>query len=90
MSTSGRTVFVLVGAIGMLGATLVSGCATSEQWADWRGHSSHFASGQHMAFSMRNTEGSAPSVRRADVEASRVESWWGRVITVSPDQIFQN
>ena len=63
MSTSGRTVFVLVGAIGMLGATLVSGCATQEQWADWRGHSSHFASGQHMAFSMRHTEGSVPRVR---------------------------
>jgi hypothetical protein len=89
MSTSGRTVLAL-GAIGMLGASLVSGCATREQWAEWRSHSSHFASGQHMAFSMRNTEGSAPSVRRADVEASRIENWWGQVVTVSPDQIFQN
>ena len=90
MSTSRRTVFAVAGAIGMLGATLISGCATREQWAEWRGHSSHFASGQHLAFSMRNTEGSAPSVRRADMEASRVESWWGQVITVRPDQIFQN
>ena len=88
MSTPGRIAVALVGAIGLLGA--VSSCATREQWADWRGHSSHFASGQHMAFSMRNTEGAAPRVRRSDVEASRVENWWGRVITVSPDQIFQN
>ena len=90
MTTSGRTVFALVGAIAMLGTTLASGCATREQWADWRSHSSHFASGQHLAFSMRHTEGSVPHVRRADVEASRVENWWGRVVTVSPDKIFQN
>jgi hypothetical protein len=69
---------------------LAGGCATSEQWRDWRSHSSHFASGQHMGFSLRNTEGSSPRVRRADVEASRIENWWGKPITVSPDQIFQN
>ena len=90
MSTSGRTVIALVGGLGILGAALASGCATHEQWVEWRGHSSHFASGQHMSFSMRNTEGSAPRVRRTDVEASRMESWWGQVVTVSPDQIFQN
>jgi hypothetical protein len=69
---------------------LAAGCATSEQWRDWRSHSTHFASGQHMGFSLRNTEGSPPRVRRSDVEASRAESWWGKAITVSPDQIFQN
>lgn len=74
----------------MVGVLLLGGCATSEQWSEWRGHSSHFASGQHMAFSMRNTEGSAPRVSRRDVDASGRETWWGRAITVSPDQIFQN
>ena len=70
--------------------SVTGGCATTEQWQEWRSHSTHFASGQHMGFSLRNSEGSAPRVRRSDVEASRVESWWGKAITVSPDQIFQN
>ena len=69
---------------------LTAACATSEQWADWRNHSTHFASGQHLAFSFRNTEGSAPSVRRSDIEASRAENWWGKAVTVNPEQIFQN
>jgi hypothetical protein len=29
-------------------------------------------------------------VTRTDVEAARQESWWGKAITVSPEQIFQN
>lgn len=78
-------------AVLVLGAVVaLGGCATSEQWADWRGHTSHFASGTHMGFSLRNREGSAPRVRRTDVEASRTENWWGQVITVKPEQIFQN
>ncbi len=69
---------------------LVGGCATGEEWAEWRNHPTHFASGQHLGFSVRNTEGSPPRVRRSDVEAARVESWWGKPVTVSPEQIFQN
>lgn len=76
----------------MLGGALalVGGCATGEQWKDWHGHSTHFASGQHGVFSLRNTEGSAPKVRRSDIEADRAEKWWGQVVSVRPDQIFQN
>jgi len=66
------------------------GCATAEEWREWRSHSTHFASGQHMAFSVRNREGTKPHVRRSDVDAARAQNWWGKVITVSPDQIFQN
>ncbi len=70
---------------------LTSACATSEEWAEWRNHSSHFASGDHGLFSLRNNrDGSNPRVYRADVEAARQESWWGKAITVNPDQIFQN
>lgn len=71
-------------------AVIASGCATSEEWAEWRSHSSHFASGQHATFSLKNREGTAPRVARGDIEAARAENWWGKAITVSPDQIFQN
>ncbi len=74
----------------ILGVLFLTGaCATSEEWAEWRKHPTHFASGQHATFSMRNTEGSAPRVSRADIEAARTENWWGKTITVSPEQIFQ-
>ena len=44
---------------------VTGGCATSEEWAEWKGHSTHFASDQHMGFSMRNNkDGSNPRVTR--------------------------
>ena len=67
-------------------------CASSAYSAMWRSHSTHFASGEHGFFSMRNNkDGSNPKVYRSDIEASRQENWWGLyAITVSPSQIFQN
>jgi len=70
---------------------LASACATSEEWAEWRSHTTHFASGQHATFSMANhRDGSNPRVTRTDVVAARTDSWWGKAITVNPDQILQN
>ena len=71
---------------------LMGACVSSNDWAMWRSHSTHFASGEHGFFSMRNNkDGSNPKVYRSDIEASRQESWWGLyAITVSPSQIFQN
>ena len=70
---------------------LTSACATSEEWSEWRGHTTHFASGTHGVFSLRNNnDGSNPRVARTDVDAARSENWWGKAITVSPEQIFQN
>ena len=41
---------VLLGSLALgLGA-----CASSEQWTEWRSHPSHFASGDHMGFSLKN------------------------------------
>lgn len=79
-------------AILVVGATLLAaGCASSEEWMDWRGHNTHFASGQHATFSLRNNkDGSNPRVSRGDIESARSENWWGKAITVSPEQIFQN
>ena len=67
----------------------VSGCATGEEWATWKQHPTHFASGDHMFFSVRNREGSAARVTRNDITKSRDEAWWGKPITVSQEQILE-
>ena len=79
----------------MLAVLLLSGvavatgaCATSEEWADWQKHSSHFATGDHLFFSVRNREGTPPRVTRGDLQMARAEEWWGKAITVTPEQIF--
>jgi hypothetical protein len=79
-------------AAALLGVALLAGaCATSEQWAEWRGHTTHFASGDHGMFSLRNNmEGTNPRVTRIDIEASRTQNWWGKQISVEPGQIIQN
>lgn len=72
----------------LMGAVVVgSGCATSEQWKEWRSHSSHFASGEHLTFSARN-QGSTARVRRRDQRLAAAQSWWGDPVVVRPDQIF--
>ena len=82
----------IVTAAALIGvAFLAGGCATSEQWAEWRSHTTHFASGDHGSFSLRNNlDGSNPRVTRLDIENSRTQNWWGRNITVEPGQVIQN
>jgi hypothetical protein len=68
-----------------------SACATSEQWAEWRQHSAHFASNEHLAFSMRHRGANpVPRVSQRDVEKANAQSWWGDPIVVRPEQIFTN
>ena len=71
---------------------LTGACATSEDWKVWREHNTHFASGEHGFFSLRNNkDGSDPRVYRSDIEDARNQNWWGLyAINVSPSQIFQN
>jgi hypothetical protein len=78
-----RTLLISVLVLG-LGA-----CASKEQWAEWRSHSSHFASGEHMSFSVRN-QGSTPRVSRQDQRVASAQSWWGKTIIARADQIFEN
>jgi hypothetical protein len=83
----GKTVrmgFVLL-AIAAAGA----GCASSEQWKEWKSHSSHFASGDHMTFSLRN-QGKTPRVNWQDQRVAAGQSWWGDPVVVRADQIFQS
>jgi hypothetical protein len=71
---------------------VLAACATRDDWTMWRAHNTHFASGEHGVFSLRNNkDGSDPKVRRSDIEYSRQENWWGvYAVNVSPAQIFQN
>jgi len=71
---------------------LTGGCITSEDWDVWRSHNTHFASGEHGLFSLRNNrDGSNPRVYRSDIEDARNQNWWGRyAINVTPEQIYKN
>lgn len=75
----------------LFSAVLVAaaGCATGEEWSTWYDHRTHFASYDHMGFSVRNTEGSAPKVTRQDIALARDEGWWGKPITVAQEQILE-
>ena len=70
-------------------ALLIAGCASSEEWKTWKDHPTHFASGQHMTFSVKNREGAKPIVTRSDIAKARDEGWWGKPVTVSTDQILE-
>ena len=67
--------------------TSAAGCATSQEMATWRDHATHFASGEHALFSLRNDKSDRPEVTRTDLSRASAESWWGDPVTVSPDQI---
>jgi hypothetical protein len=78
--------------LGLILLVVIAGtgaCATSEQWSEWRRHSSHFASGDHLWFSVHN-QGERPRVSRQDIQLASAQSWWGDPVVVRPDQIFEN
>ncbi len=71
-------------ALAVLALLAQAGCATNEQWREWRSHTSHFASGQHASFSFRNQGPEAQRVKATDVPYARQEGWWGRELTMPP------
>jgi hypothetical protein len=71
-------------------ALTMAACATSEEWAEWKSHTSHFASGDHGFFSVRNRDGATTRVLRKDITAARDESWWGKPISVDQKDIVEN
>jgi hypothetical protein len=85
MRTRIAGIALLLAAVG-----LTSACASSQEWNDWLNHPTHFASDQHMGFSLRNDVGGKPRVLRTDIDYAKTQNWWGRVISVSPEQIFQD
>lgn len=64
----------------ILGAVILStGCAaTHREWEVWRAHPTHYATGNHLAFSMKNMVGAAPQVTPDLMDQAKGEGWWGR------------
>jgi hypothetical protein len=64
----------------MLGfAVLSTGCAaTHREWEVWRAHPTHFATDNHLGFSMRNAVGATPEVTPQLMDRAQSEGWWGR------------
>jgi hypothetical protein len=65
-----------------------AGCATRQELVTWREHSTHFASGDHAVFSLRNDTSSTPRVTRTDLSRARIEAWWGDPVIVNGDQVL--
>lgn len=63
-----------------LGFLLVTtGCAaTHREWEVWRAHPTHFATDNHLGFSMSNAVGAAPRVTPELMDRAKAESWWGK------------
>jgi hypothetical protein len=57
----------------------MSGCASRADWQIWAGHPAHFASSNHLAFSVKSHPTLA-SIREADIKAAEREEWWGRLM----------
>jgi hypothetical protein len=70
-------------------ALLLAGCASGEQWSTWKQHPTHFASGDHLFFSVRNRQGTENRVTRNDISGAREQGWWGQPITVGQEQILE-
>jgi hypothetical protein len=79
-------------AVVIAALSLVTGCATREEWNTWLSHDSHFASGDHVWFSLRNPRPDTgnPQVTRADLETASQQRWWGRAVAVNSNQIVEN
>ena len=80
--TTLRTIVVMTALLG------AAGCATSQEMATWKAHSTHFASGDHFLFSLRNDTESVPRVTLEDLREARAQAWWGDPVIVSSDQIL--
>ena len=69
-------------------AMMLVSCASSQEWAEWKNHPAHFASGEHFMFSVTTKEG-AKQIRRADIVTAREQGWWGTPITVDQSQVLE-
>jgi hypothetical protein len=65
------------------------GCATHEEWQTWQEHPTHFASLDHMSFSIQNRSTSNARITREDLGRASDEAWWGKQVTVAQEQILE-
>jgi hypothetical protein len=82
MTNRGRLI-VLAAAL-----TSLTGCASSQEWSTWYDHRTHFASGEHMSFSIRTPETGPGRVTRTELAKARDEGWWGKPVTVAQAEIL--
>ena len=84
MRNKGLLAALLLGALA--GA---AGCATSEEWNTWYTHRTHFASGDHLSFSVRTPDTGRSQVTRTELALARDEGWWGKPVTIEQTQILE-
>jgi len=74
--------------LALLALAGTTGCATGEEWNTWYTHRTHFASGDHMSFSVRTPDnGGAGRITRTELGKARDEGWWGKPVTVAQADI---
>jgi len=83
MGKKGLLVVLAIAAAGL------AGCASGEEWNTWYTHRTHFASGDHMSFSVRTPETGGGRITRKELTAARDEGWWGKPVTVSQTEILE-
>jgi hypothetical protein len=66
----------------------MSGCASNDQWAQWRAHPTHFASGDHWSFSSRTNDASVLRITERDLQIAMDQSWWGELVPGAPPYDF--
>ena len=74
--------------LASLALTGTTGCATGEEWNTWYTHRTHFASGDHMSFSVSTPDSGTGRVTRTQLALARDEGWWGKPVTVSQTDIL--
>src|SRR5258706_9515180 len=64
----------------ILGSVILStgSAAAHREWEVWRAHPTHYATGNHLSFSMKNMVGAAPQVTPELMDQAKGEGWWGR------------
>ena len=76
---------LIVAAVALAG---LAGCASSQEVKTWYEHRTHFASGEHMSFSIRTPDTGPARVTRTELSLARDESWWGKSVTVAQAEIL--
>lgn len=69
--------WLLLAVAGLLAST---GCATQREWATWRAHPTHFATDNHLSFSITNAVAGAPRITPELMARAKAEGWWGKLI----------
>ena len=68
---------------------VLAGCASGQEWNTWYEHRTHFASGDHMSFSVRTPDTGPGRVSRTELGLARDEGWWGKPVTVAQAEILE-